>query len=255
MQSKHGSFGGHLHKGVRFFDDFMTFDRMSRQTDARGNELGRKLPFSVQTADGQTVDSTGAFFVGELERLDQTLHEPLVAVSWGRDIDLREDVTIADEVSSFTASTYASNGGLGTGNTIGSGKAWIGKTTDQIAGVDVDIAKIPHPLRPWALELKYTILEIESAARLGRPIDVQKFNALRLKHEMDIDEQVYIGDTANGDTGLVNSTVGTTTNVVAGSFGSTTWAQKSPDEILADINQGLTTVWANSGWAVMPNRI
>jgi hypothetical protein len=44
------------------------------------------------TYDRMTIDSTGAFLVGELERLDQKLHEPLVAVTWGRDIDLREDV-------------------------------------------------------------------------------------------------------------------------------------------------------------------
>jgi hypothetical protein len=46
-----------------------------------------------------TIDSAGSFLIGELERLDQTLHDPLVAATWGRDVDLREDVTIADEVA------------------------------------------------------------------------------------------------------------------------------------------------------------
>jgi hypothetical protein len=209
-----------------------------------------------QTFDGRTTDSTGAFLVGELERLDQTLHEPLAAVTWPRDIQLREDVTIADEASSFTLSTYASSGSLGSGNGIGNGKAWIGKATDQIAGVGVDIAKIPHPLRPWGLEVKYTILELESAAKVGRPIDQQKFAALKLKHQMDIDEQVYIGDTANGDTGLLNNGLVTAvTNVAAGAMGSTLWANKSPDEILVDFNTALTTTWANSAWAVLPSRV
>src|SRR5580765_6904879 len=54
----------------------------------------------IMTFDQLTVDSTGAFLIGELERLDPTLHEPLATVTWGRDIDLREDVTLADEVSS-----------------------------------------------------------------------------------------------------------------------------------------------------------
>lgn len=208
------------------------------------------------TYDGRTVDSTGAFLVGELERLDQTLHEPLASVTWARDIQLREDVTIADEASSFTLSTYGSAGSLGTGNGIGTGKAWIGKATDQIAGVGVDIAKIPHPLRPWGLEAKYTILELESAAKVGRPIDQQKFAALKLKHQMDIDEQVYIGDTANGDTGLINNALMTAvSNVAAGVSGSTLWTQKSPDEILLDFNTALSTTWANSAWAVLPGRV
>jgi hypothetical protein len=51
----------------------------------------------MRTYDQNTIDSAGAFLVGELERLDQELHMPLVSVTWNRDIDLREDVTIGDE--------------------------------------------------------------------------------------------------------------------------------------------------------------
>lgn len=237
--------------------DMMTFDADSFRTiDNSGTQRGKLLGGSFSTHDGRTVDSTGAYLVGELERLDQKLHEPLVSVSWPRDIDLREDVTIADEVSSFTLSTYASAGSLGTGQGIGSGKAWIGKATDQISGVDVDIAKLPFPLRPWALEIKYTILELESAAKIGRPIDQQKYNALKLKHDMDVDEQVYIGDTSTGDTGLINNTLVTNvTNLPNGNSGSPLWASKTPDEVLADFNFAITSVWTASAWAVMPNRI
>lgn len=235
-------------------DQLMTFDR-PLGWDAKGNQLGIQLPRGCQTHDGKTVDSTGAFLVGELERMDMTLHEPLASVSWGRDIDLREDVTIADEVSSYTLSTYGSAGGLGTGNGIGQGKAWIGKNTDQVSGVGLDIAKLTNPLRLWGLELKYTIPELESAAKIGRPVDQQKYQGMQLKHQMDIDEQVYIGDTSLTDTGLVNNTQVTPTNVVAGASGSTNWSTKSPDEILADVNTALTAVWQASAWAVLPSRI
>lgn len=231
-----------------------TYD--SRPTyDSRGNAMGKGLGMNCLTHDGKTVDSTGAFMVGELERLDQTLHEPLAAVSWGRDIDLREDVTIADEVSSFTLSTYNSAGGLGTGQVIGTGKAWIGKNTDQVTGVSVDIAKVTNPLTPYGIELKYTVLELESAARLGRPIDQQKYAAMQLKYQMDVDEQVYYGDKPANFTGLVNSTLVSHTNLPNGAGGSPLWVNKNPDEILADVNFALTTVWAASAWAVVPSRI
>jgi hypothetical protein len=105
------------------------------------------------------------------------------------------------------------------------------------------------------MEIKYTILELESAAKLGRPIDQQKFAGLQLKHQMDTDEQVYMGDTVTGDTGLVNASGVTTTNVPLGGQGSTAWATKTPDEILDDINLALTTVWASAAWAVVPGRI
>lgn len=240
--------------------DMQTFDSGYRSLDAAGNQMGKPLGMAVQVRDSKggyrTVDSTGAFLVGELERLDLTLHEPLAAVTWGRDIDLREDVTIADEVSSFTLSTFASAGGLGTGNGIGNGKAWIGKDSNQITGIAADIAKVPHQLRPWAMELKYTILELESAAKLGRPIDQQKFEGLQLKHQMDIDEQVYIGDTTTGDTGLVNNSLVTNVqNLVNGVSGFPQWSKKTADEILNDVNTMLTSVWQASAWAVIPGRL
>lgn len=240
----------------RFTRDAMTYDQSYRTTDSQGNMLGKPLGNSFTTHDGRTNDSTGAFLVGELERLDLELHAPLAAVTWGRDIDLREDVTIADEVSSFTLSTFASAGSLGTGNDIGTGKAWIGKKSDQITGISTDISKTPYPLMPWGMELAYTILELESAAKLGRPVDAQKFEGLKLKHQMDIDEQVYIGDISNGVKGMTNSDLVTNVqNLPNGAGGSPKWSLKTPDEILTDVNNMLQSVWRESGYAVMPAKL
>lgn len=251
--------------------DMMTFDQSMSVLDAGGNQRGQSLGQQYRTHDGlqnigngryRTVDSTGAFLVGELERLDMTLHEPLVSVTWGRDIDLREDVTLADEVSSYTVSTYASAGGLGAGQGIGNGKAWMGKKTNQVSSVGVDIGKVVQPLTPWGLELAYTILELESAAKVGRPIDQQKYNAMQLKHQMDVDEMVYIGDLSLGMYGLFNSNnrtgvdaVVNVSNVVAGASGQTQWTGKSADEILNDFNSILVSAWTAAGYAVMPGKI
>ena len=237
--------------------DHLTFDAaFSQIIDTHGTMRGKSLGGSYTTHDGRTVDSTGAFLVGELERVDQKLHMPLAAVTYGRDIDMRNDVTIADEVSSFTLSSFASAGSLGAGNGIRNGKAWIGKSTDQIGGVGVDIGKSPQPLTPWGLELKFTIMELESAARVGRAIDEQKLAALKLKHQMDIDEQVYVGDASLNFGGLLNHPLVTNvSNVANGALGSPLWTQKTPDEILADINALITSTWAASGYAVMPNKI
>jgi hypothetical protein len=125
-----------------------------------------------------------------------------------------------------------------------------------MTGINVDIGKVPGALTPWGMELKYTILELESAAKMGRPIDQQKFEGLQLKHQMDVDEQVYIGDTSTGQTGLINNALVTNvSNVANGLGGATAWTTKTPDEILADVNTALSSVWAASGWAVMPSRI
>jgi hypothetical protein len=243
--------------------DMLTYDSRGYQAmDESGNQRGKVFAQAYKTHDNRTVDSSGAFLVGELERLDLTLHEPLAAVTWGRDIDLREDVTTADEVSSFTTSTYTSAGGLGTGAGVGNSKSWIGKNTNQVSRVSVDIAKITQPLIPWGKEIAYTVLELESAARIGRPVDEQKYKALQLAHQMEIDEMVYYGDTPGAFYGLVNSNNRTTTdavtnvaNVANGAQNSPLWTSKTPDEILQDFNEALTSAWAASGWAILPDSV
>lgn len=244
--------------------DMLTYDTRVSTHDANGNMLGRPFEHAYKTHDGlakikdgrwATVDSTGAFYVGELERLDLTAHEPLAAVFWSRDIDLREDVTIADDASSFTLTNFGSAGGLGTGQTIGNGKAWLTRETTQVTSGSVDLAKIPHPLRPWGFEVKYTIFELESSARLGRSIDSQQYDLMRYKHQMDIDEQVNYGDTGFSDTGLVNNSLVTPQSLPAGVSGYTQWAQKTPAEILQDVNFAVNNVWASSAWAWMPSHL
>jgi hypothetical protein len=202
------------------------------------------------TFDTRTIDSTGAFLIGELERLDQQLHEPLVSVTWSRDIDLREDVSIADENSSFTNSSFAAVGGVNP-----TGKAWIGKDANAIAGMQLDIGKTANPLYLWGMEISYTIPELLSAQQVGRPIDEQKYKGLQLKHNMDIDEMVYIGDSALGKYGLLNSTLVTSGNVANGALGSPLWTKKTPDEILEDVNTLISTCWAAAGYAVCPDTL
>lgn len=201
---------------------------------------------ALMTFDARTIDSAGVFLIGELERLDQKLHMPLATVTWTRDIQLREDVSIADEFSSFTNSSFASAPGV-----AGSGKAWVGKDTNAIAGISLEIGKSTNPLPLWAMQLGWTLPELESAQKLGRPVDQQKFSGMQLKYQMDIDEQVYIGDTALGLTGLVNS--GLVLNVANASNGL--WGAATPQEILADVNELLNSVWTASAFAVCPSKL
>lgn len=198
-----------------------------------------------------TIDSTGSFLIGELERMDQTLHDPLVAVTWSRDIDLREDVTMADEVSSFTNSTFASAGGI-----TPTGKHWISKDATAISGISLDIGRTAQNLNLWGMEVKYTLPELASAQKLGRPVDAQKYDGMKLAWQMDIDESVYIGDTDLAFKGLFNNdSVVTHASVATGAAGSTRWATKTPDEILADVNTLLTATWIASGTAIVPSEL
>jgi hypothetical protein len=89
-------------------------------------------------------------------------------------------------------------------------------------------------------------------------VDAQKYEGMKLKDQMDTDQLVYIGDPLLSTTGLINQTSGVVSNVANvanGANGSPLFSNKVPDEILADFNEIITSVWEASAWAQMPNRI
>lgn len=225
---------------------------------------GAKLDRPAKTRDGKYVDTTGAFLVGELERLDQTLHEPLASISWDRDLPQRTDVTIGDEVSSFTQSTFGTPGGPGTGSAIGQKRSIIGKVSTEVPEMAIDINKITVPLLPWGEGFAYSLHELASAAQLGRPVDQQKIISLNRDFQLQMDAQAYLGWTGNTTVGLINASVaqgglvvatglptsGTGANTAAWSGG-----QKTPAQILTDMANMCYGPWAASGFAVRPNRM
>ena len=199
----------------------------------------------------KTFDSTLAYFVNQLDNLDKKLYEPLYSVTWGRDIKLRTGITMANESTSFIRSNI---GAIGTQSA--SGKPWISPNTTTLPGVSINGERVTLPLRLLGQEVSYTSVELERSQLLGQPIDAQKFNALNVLYQMNTDEMVYIGDTAVGAEGLLNSTLVTAGSVTADGTGSSTlWSTKTPDQILRDVNDMITAAWQASGFAVCPDKL
>ena len=194
------------------------------------------------TIDKATVDAAGVFLVGEL--MDQRLNLPLVSYKWSRDMPLRSDVSIADEQSSFTNTDLAAAGGVNP-----NGKNWIGKNSTALPQTNLYIERTAQPLSLWGMELGWTLPELASAQQVGRPVDSQKYDAMQLKWNMDIDEQVYIGDSDMGITGLLNLPQVTPISAAKA------WATASPDEIVQDFNLILTQAWVTSGYAICPAKV
>ncbi|WP_312740875.1 DUF2184 domain-containing protein [Cedecea neteri] len=196
------------------------------------------------TYDRQTIDNSGAFLIGQLERFDPSLNMPLLAYTWSRDVDLREDVSIADEMSSFSNSSFAAPSSVGT-----DGESWISNSTNVIAGVDLDIQKTTLPLTPWSRQLSWTVFELASALQLGRPIDSQKLEAMNQTYQLNVDRQVYVGSTILGVKGMFNQA---NVKVIPA---AKPWASSTAMEIVKSINDGLTTAWKQTGRAVVPDSL
>lgn len=200
----------------------------------------------------KTRDSALAYYINQLENLDKRLYEPLVSVSWGRDIKLRPGITMSNESTSFIRSAFAAVGTLQ--NTQGN-MPWISSETTAIPGVSVNGTKVVLPLRLLAREVSYTSVELERSQLTGQPIDVQKLDALNQLYQMNTDQMVYVGSDDVGATGLVNSADVTATTVANGISGSPLWTSKTPDEILADVNKVLADCWLASAYAICPSKL
>lgn len=206
---------------------------------------------NIRRGRSRAKDSTLAYYVNQLENLDRRLYEPLTGVSWSRDIKLRPGIAMSDEATSFVRAAFAATGSLdnpSNAQTSGGNMPWISAETTAIPGVSVNGQKIILPLRALAREVSYTSIELERSQKTGQPIDTQKVNALNLLYNMNIDQMVYIGSSDVGATGFLNNAGITTSAVANGLSGSSQWVNKTPDEILFDVNSLLESTWAASAY-------
>ena len=198
----------------------------------------------------KTFDSTLAYYANQLDNLDSRLYMPLVTTSWGRDIKLRSGISMSDSSLSFIRSSF---GGVGTQSATG--KPWLSPNSTTIPGVSIDGELVSIPMRLLAREVSYSSVELERSQRAGAPIDRQKFDALNKLYQMSTDEMVYVGDTAVGAKGLINSPLVTVATVANGAAASPLWSTKTPDEILADVNTILQATWTSSGYDRAPDKL
>lgn len=199
------------------------------------------------------MDSGLAFFINQLTKLDPKLYVPLQAVTYPRDIMLREDVSLASESTSYILSSFGASGGQNIGTTAaGGGIPYINSGTTGLAGVSVDGQVVTTALRYAAMTLSYTKLELLKAQQAAQPLDAMKFNFINIAYQMSADQTVYVGDSAIGTTGLVNSA--SVTNVST-NVSNKTFALSTPNEILADFNELCKSVHTASGFAFAPHKV
>ena len=202
----------------------------------------------------KTKDSALAFYINQLDNLDKRLYMPLVSTSWGRDIKLRPGITMSQESTSFIQSAFAAGGSLANSNgSSGGNMPWISVESGAIQGVSIDGTRLVKPLRLLAREVSFTSVELERSQLTGQPIDAQKTDALNQLYQMNTDQMAYIGAAEVGATGLLNSDSLVATGSVAAGVNGYLWSQKTPDEILADVNTLLTSTWQNAAFAVCPS--
>ena len=204
----------------------------------RGMAPGRARAFDATGASGM------AFLSSQLELIDTDLVRPLQAVTHKRDIAVEVGGGYPEFVTAF-ASNYATTGTQYFG--------LQGSNNTDIPEAQADIQKGIWRTYTWAMGMTITYIDLkrmETALRTGQapPFSLQELyeESVETNWAKALDFVVYAGFL--GDPGLINNPNVVEYTVAAGGSGKTPWSSKTPQEILADINNALNQTVQNSGY-------
>lgn len=204
---------------------------------------------AVPTMDAAGIASGGAFLVSELEKRDPMIRKPLTSFTYPRDIVIQSGGGWVDYVSAMSVA-YGLTGGSGSSPVQAGG-------ANGIPTVQASVDKGVYKAHVFAVALRVMFQDMQRANFIGRSIDQLLQDGVRMAFDKHQDENVYVGLSEYDTTGLINNPDATETTVAAGASGKTNWADKTPNEILDDVNNALTATWAQANYDLdaIPNHI
>lgn len=122
------------------------------------------------------------------------------------------------------------------------GAKWMSGDADDVPYGSDERSKYETAVHTAARGYSYGWEEVNQAAMLGLSLDSERAIGARRAYEEFVDGVALSGDTKKGWEGLFNSSAVTASAVANGASASPLWANKTPDEILLDVNTGLTGI-------------
>ncbi len=193
-------------------------------------------PIARKVTDA-AISSGLAFLNGELEKRDPRLFEPLTSVTWMRDI-------VADTGGGW--SEFTSNYFVDYANSGSKSSGLISGETNDIPVMQANITKDTFKVFSWARILRIPFVDQQFLNQVGRNLDDILDKGIKLAWNKDLDQMVYEGYSDLGIYGIVNDALVTTQTAPDGAAGTATWATKTPDEIVNDINTLINNTWIAS---------
>jgi hypothetical protein len=206
-------------------------------------QRGVVMPHAPGAAYGPGMDAGGtatgmAFLVAELEKQDPRILEPLTSLTAPRDIDMKPGGGWVS-VTSNVFVDYAT-----TGNDEDS---IIGSETTNIPVSQANISKDVFKVFTFSEILRAPLFDDLKLQQIGRSLTQILDDGLRLNHSKMIDRNTYVGISKTGTYGLVNNPAITAANVALNAAAtSRLWVNKTPVEIMLDINSLITATWEAS---------
>ncbi len=199
------------------------------------------LMFSGGVMDKNAVMDNMAFLVGELEKIDAKLLEPLTSFTYPRDITLKNGGGWVQYASTIDVD-YATTGG----NEFGI----QAPSATEISRVQANLNKDTWKVYTFMQAYSVPFVNNQLVQQTGRSLEEIFDKGIKLTYNKALDKGVYTGFATYGTTGLVNNSAVTTFTADTGAGGTTTFATKTPDEILADLNKLIYTVWSAGEFSI-----
>lgn len=213
------------------------------------NGMGGGAP--VMTLDDAGIASGGAFLVSELEKRDTLIRKPLTSFTYARDININTGGGWVDYVSAMS---------VGYGITNGSDNGLVSAGgANGLPIVQANMDKGVYKAHVFAAALRIMFVDMQKSNFIGRGIDQLLQEGMRMAYDKHMDANVYVGLSEYGTTGLINNADAVETEVAGNgaTSSSTKWKDKTPKQILQDINSAITDTWkaAEYDTQAIPNHI
>lgn len=213
-----------------------TFSTRLHQTDRLRSDRLRLNVMDAAVAGGM------AFLESELEKRDPKVHEPLTSVTWMRDMTVKSGGGWVD----FTSNLFVDYGISGP-----NGFGLQGGQTTTIPIVQANLTKDLYPTFNWGNVLKVNFIDLQKLQGVGRSLDDMLDKGIKLNWNKTLDQLTYTGPYGTSAfPGLINSGAISASSVATGASGLKTWINKTPAEILFDVNTAMVSTWAASQYDV-----
>lgn len=127
---------------------------------------------------------------------------------------------------------------------------------DDLPRADIRGKEYTTPVKSIGASYGYSIQEIRAAIYVGRSLTQRQSNAARRANDQKINRLAWFGDDTYNILGLLNTPNIPATPVPNDGAGATTeWVNKTPDQILRDLNQITNSIVSVTNGVEMPNTV
>lgn len=206
---------------------------------------------SVCHFNDSAIATGGAFLVSELEKRDPRIRQPLTSVTYMRDVPIKVGGGWVEYVSAMNID-FGTTGGSVNGPVSASG-------ANGSPIVQMNLEKDTFGAHVFSTILRVPFIDMQRQQITGKSLDALLSDGVRLSYDKHMDANVYVGLDRYGTTGLLNNPNVTVSqaSAVSTTDTDTVWSKKTPDQILADINDAIVAVWGECGYdlSALPNHV